>query len=267
MSYLIAILVIIIIVGYLSRSGQQQNYYQPVIIDDDDDEDTERFQGRYDPPPQQQYWGEVDYVRVPANLHLTYRDAGGDTTERTIAINGYDGSCYLRGFCNLRGEQRTFRIDRILYAVDIDTGEVVSDVPAHLRYKYENSPEYKIGMIFERYADIIIALLYAGKADGQLRREERAVICTAVRIMAKDKELPDDVINAELNRLSIPNLYVFRLAIGRIMRANPKNLRFIHHAVQKIIATQKTVHEHENEILRYVEEKMEDVERKKEKQP
>lgn len=267
MTFFLAILLGIIIV-YVIASSQDKNKdnpYQPVVVDTDDDDDL--YHRPYEPPPRQRYWDTTEYVRIPANLRLTYRDGAGETTERTVSIDGYDGSCYLRGFCNLRGEQRTFRIDRIIDAIDTDTGEMVADVPAHLRNKYESAPERKVEQIFERHGDIINALLYAGKADGQLRREERAVICTAVRIMAKDQDLPDDAINAQLNRLSVPTLQGFRLAVGRIMRANPKNLRFIYQAVQKIVATQKTVHAHESEILRYLEEKMEIAAKDQQRRP
>ncbi len=49
---------------------------------------------------------------------ISYQSESGKITDRTIDIirtsNSYDGTVYLRAFCRLRSEERTFREDRIL---------------------------------------------------------------------------------------------------------------------------------------------------------
>lgn len=50
-------------------------------------------------------------------LHLRYRGSSGSVTERTVEplrVGTYRGSTYLIAHCTLRGEQRTFRLDRIV---------------------------------------------------------------------------------------------------------------------------------------------------------
>jgi len=49
---------------------------------------------------------------------ITYSSESGETSERTIDVIGtnraYGDRLYIRAFCNLRGEERTFRADRII---------------------------------------------------------------------------------------------------------------------------------------------------------
>ncbi len=90
------------------------------------------------------YWNTIEWVPVKADLQLTYKDSKGKTIDRTVSISGYDGSAYLKGFCNLKNSNRTFRIDRILNAIDTETGETIDNVPDHLLDKYRQSPGYAI---------------------------------------------------------------------------------------------------------------------------
>jgi len=76
--------------------------------------------------------GEFDhYVDVPSDealekvryalcmsddVQFVYRDLDGQVTRRTvhpIEIFHRDGHSYLRGWCRLRGDERTFRVDRM----------------------------------------------------------------------------------------------------------------------------------------------------------
>ncbi|MEW5828967.1 MAG: exonuclease domain-containing protein [Chloroflexota bacterium] len=50
-------------------------------------------------------------------LRITYVDGGGEQTVRQVdplQVIGLSDYLYLRAFCHLRGEERTFRLDRIL---------------------------------------------------------------------------------------------------------------------------------------------------------
>lgn len=53
-----------------------------------------------------------------AQYRISYQSEAGPVTERTIDIlrtsSSYDGTEYLRAYCHLRGEERTFRTDRVL---------------------------------------------------------------------------------------------------------------------------------------------------------
>ncbi|WP_146131916.1 WYL domain-containing protein [Chromobacterium amazonense] len=66
-------------------------------------------------------------VKLKAKLLLVYRDADGNESNREVEVFGYDpDSDTLEAFCLLRKANRSFRLDRIVRAVDRETGE---DIP------------------------------------------------------------------------------------------------------------------------------------------
>jgi hypothetical protein len=210
----------------------------------------------YQPPAIEQYWKETNLVPVNARLRLSYQNAKLELSERSVHIDHYDGSCYLRGYCELRDEYRTFRVDRIIECIDEETGEIIRDLPGHLWTKWTNSPEHIVSNVFSKGIDILKILLYVGKADGQLRAAERDIICTTVKAMAKNNKLPDDCINKHLNNIPIPSLHQFKLAIDRVCKSSHKNMLITYKISKSIVDTQKKIHAHEAEILDYMKDKM-----------
>ena len=57
--------------------------------------------------------------------------------------------------------------------VDLDTGEIVSDVKDFLNALYEESPERTMDSLTTDYLDVAKVLFFVAKADGQFRREEK----------------------------------------------------------------------------------------------
>lgn len=69
--------------------------------------------------------------RVRARLRLDYIDSTGERTRRDVVVHQYGRSgrtALMRGHCSLRNATRTFRVDRIQSCVDLETGEVLTDV-------------------------------------------------------------------------------------------------------------------------------------------
>lgn len=74
---------------------------------------AEGYDAEIDPAPLRQA------IRMERRVSLFYRDAAGEPTERIIwpfAIALFDRATVLLGWCELRGDYRTFRIDRIAAA-------------------------------------------------------------------------------------------------------------------------------------------------------
>jgi len=69
---------------------------------------------------------ELDDIEGLA-VGLYYRDANGVASRRIVVCNTIDPSPpgYINGFCQLRNDDRTFRIDRIEALVDVETGEFI----------------------------------------------------------------------------------------------------------------------------------------------
>jgi hypothetical protein len=202
------------------------------------------------------YWNTIEWVPVKADLQLTYKDSKGKTIDRSVSISGYDGSAYLKGFCNLRNSNRTFRIDRILNAIDTETREKINNVPDHLLDKYRKSPEYVISNVFKKHLDIIKVLFYVGRADGQLQAAERKIIYHTIRSIAKNKELTDSDIGNFFKKLKVPNFQGFKIAFGRVCKKQPKQTLQLYYTAKKIVATQKTIHAKEAEALEYMKKMM-----------
>lgn len=86
------------------------------------------------------------FIAQPCTLKIYYENEAGERTTRNIqprkctAIQNEKGSkfmVYISGHCDLRGEERTFRADRILSCVDVATGETVKDLFDVLKKKPE----------------------------------------------------------------------------------------------------------------------------------
>ena len=64
-------------------------------------------------------------------VRIQYRSADDELTERVISAEIPELPNAVRAFCHLRNEERTFVLSRIENAVDIETGEVISDIWTH----------------------------------------------------------------------------------------------------------------------------------------
>lgn len=67
-----------------------------------------------------------------AELLILYKDGEGNVSERRISKIELQEPGYVLAFCHERQESRTFKIARIISAVDVETGEVVDDLYAFL---------------------------------------------------------------------------------------------------------------------------------------
>jgi hypothetical protein len=262
--YLIVACAVLWIVWKILRSNPQQSRnspelpisvrvtFEPSEASDAQSEeiDSDAWEGSF--------WEVQEPFPVKASLRIKYEDGNGKKTERTVDIRQLGTTGYghlLIGHCRMRDATRTFRVDRIQECVDLETGELVTDVYSYLRQKYENSPEYSRDKFFEDEYDLMRVLLYVGKADGQLRAAERNIICETCRVLVEDSRITNEMVEETFSQLAIPTLQAFRLAVGRLA-SKPPNLRdTVVIAAEKMIATQKTVHPSETEALEYMKKR------------
>lgn len=64
-------------------------------------------------------------------LRIRYRSTNDEMTERVISDVLPHRPHHLSAYCHLRGENRTFLLDRIESAVDLETGEPIADLWRH----------------------------------------------------------------------------------------------------------------------------------------
>jgi tellurite resistance protein len=201
------------------------------------------------------FWEVAQPLPAKAKLRLNYTDGAGRKTERTVDVRQFGTlgtNSLLIGHCNMRDATRTFRSDRIESCIDEETGEIVSDVRLHLQTKYDQSPDSAKDQLLDGEYDTLRVLLYVGKADGQLRSAEKSVIRDTCIQITDDSRLTDSAIDDLLANLDVPTLQAFKLAVGRLAKRDQAAQTVVMTAAEKIVATQKTVHQAEQEALDYM---------------
>jgi hypothetical protein len=204
------------------------------------------------------FWEVAQPLPAKANLKLKYTDGAGRKTERTVDVRQFGAigpNTLLIGHCNLRDATRTFRTDRIDSCIDEETGEVVGDVRAHLQRRYEQSPDRTKNLLLEGEYDSLRVLLYVGKADGQLRAAEKTVIRDTCIAITNDSRLTDESIEDLLTNMDVPTLQAFKLAVGRLAKRDEAARAVVMSAAEKMVATQKSVHQAEKEALDYMKKR------------
>ena len=201
------------------------------------------------------FWDVSTPQAVDARLRIEYTDGNGNTTNRSIRVRQFgerEDHILILAHCLLRDATRTFRTDRIRECIDEETGEVVGDVAAFLRHKYESSPDRAVDRLVDDEIDTLRVLLYVGKADGQLRAAEKAIIRETCVHLAGDTRLTDDSIDNIFKELRQPSIHAFKIAVGRVAKQGEHKSSILLNAAERMVATQKTIHAAETEALEYM---------------
>lgn len=196
---------------------------------------------------------------VTASLRLDYRDVAGNATERIVDVKECDtsNSCgYLIGFCQLRRSIRTFRIDRIIHAADMETGEIIIDVPAFAAQRYANSPIASLDALLDDAADAIRALFYISKADGRFTAKEKQVMLAYCHAATGDSRITQAQLDSVCDVLDIPSKQAFKLICTRMAKLDGPQRAAILDATEKMIATEKTISGEEAEALAYMKKRL-----------
>lgn len=211
------------------------------------DSGTDAFEGSF--------WEDRGPFPVKATLEIDYQDAAGNRTRRVVEINRA-GGLILAGYCRLRRAYRSFYFESIRRCVDVDTGEIVNNIPAHLRAKYEQSPDYTLDRLVDDEYDTLCILLFVGKADGRLMAREKAIIRDVCRGFVSDSRVTDGMIDELFADLGAPTLEAFQAAVDAFRLKGEETRRAIVRAAEEIVATQKAVHEAEREALDYLHSRL-----------
>ena len=85
-------------------------------------------------------WEEAFNRPAPAGLRywIEYADKDGVVTEREIEPKSIhllprEPEIFLRAYCHLRREERTFHTSRVIQATNLKTGRQISNLAGHLR--------------------------------------------------------------------------------------------------------------------------------------
>lgn len=236
------------------NSSDFNEYDNEVDNDKDDNEvdhDNDAWEGSF--------WDASDPKKITAHIEIDYVDGSKSSTTRTVRVREFDNALHggiIMGHCELRNATRTFRFDRIKKCIDLETGEVVTDVKKYINNRYDQSPEKSTDILTIDYVDVLKVIYFMAKADGQYRREEKEVISKYVRKLVRDERITTKMIDDILKEIDVPTMQGFKLAFSRVLKGGEVKPELLATCCQEIVNTQKSVHPVEKEALNYIDKKL-----------
>jgi hypothetical protein len=229
------------ITALMSTSDSRSNY----------DQDKDAWEGNF---------YEAEGARsVQERIKFDYIDGNGKRTSRTCDVReiGFlNGDPTVIGHCNLRDATRVFRIPRMKNVRLAETEEWIRDPAQYLIEKADQQyEEDKIAAeVAQRKKDVAKLLFFIGKADGQLRSEERDILQSALcAIFDMNTTEAANLINS----IAPFSLQAFKIAVNRVTKQQHGSiLTNILDAAERMVATQKTVAPAEAEALQYLRAKL-----------
>lgn len=196
------------------------------------------------------------YPLEEVKIALYYKKADGKESNRIVEVVSYSKE-YIYGYCHLRNEYRTFRVDRIKEIADGETGEIIKDINSFFVKKYESSSYYKMDCLFEKYKAVFRVLFYIAKADGSYLKAEKIIVRDAIRKLTNDETLQDEVIDNMMNSLAVPTFSAFKTDVKTICKQNyPIDIFKI---ALDIVNTQNQVHSKEKQAIEFLSENLNNV--------
>jgi len=223
------------------------------------------------------YEDVYDYIDYKKTFKIKYKDAKGNVTRRTIdmyKIGEIEDGFFILAHCRLRKGNRTFRTDRMLECIDMDTGEVLYDIDTYFSELYYNSDEYEeikewrkreeereikeeyYEEFMQKYAVLLKVLMYIVRCDGTFNQREKAIIREIFENLENNNDLlTDKMLNRVYKNVDMPTYKSFQNSVSKLLKDESIDIDLIDIA-KNIIATQKSVHENEEQLLKYLENKL-----------
>ncbi|MFU8885437.1 MAG: hypothetical protein ACNA8O_08270 [Cyanobacteriota bacterium] len=206
-------------------------------------------------------YGFAPERRLEIELEIDYRDRNGQDTTRRIrlkrfACNDSLSDAALMAHCYLRGGFRSFRASRVQRCVDVETGEIIRNLPQHLLDTYASSPAGLLEAMWEKYGDELAALVYVGKLDGRLMKKEKEVIVSYMLNRFGDGNLGEADLLEELKAVDVLSKNQFARCLGRLAALNDLDRSAFVEAVEAILATKKAKSAAEEEVIPYVRKRL-----------
>ncbi len=214
----------------------------PVLPEEDDDADL----------PEAASWPSTQ----PMLIELVYVDGRGRRSTRQVTVRAVGRTAegyWLRGLCHQRGAMRCFRIDRIEEVVTPLDGQVYENASAFLLDDLLIAGEADaatkgLDVAFARSADVVLALAFLARCDGDYADREQAAIAGVLARRAGDVAF-DATAAARRIALLRPDFDDFTAAIGRLA-ATPDDALELARAAVEVVDADGVVAPEERRILR-----------------
>jgi len=216
MTFFILLLLIIVIIFFVIRSSgrSKKNTYiskssypsNPKVSRAYQVEEKEEYSVKQEDTEEQNDAYERTIISNPAEyriefeIEIDYQDRNGLETTRQVKVRGYrisdnkkEGE--LWGHCYLRNGSRTFYVSRMKRFVDLDTGEIHTNIINFLEEKYLSSPSGQLDTIIKKRNAEIGILVYVGRLDNQLRQNKKDIIIDYIMKKEPAARITRDTIN------------------------------------------------------------------------
>ncbi len=201
--------------------------------------------------------GMVERTLDGISLNIKFVDREGHATQRDITVKRYAHNPATHGgviyaWCHLRQGNRPFALRRIRAATDLATGEVIQDVGTFLDAAYQETPRYAVEKFVEENDAAIVVLFSFSKADGAMRVKERTIIKQwAVRhgltqeqgVLALESQFKDWYFTKRSFYDAVKTV--------KAQDHSESYMQTLWEASQAIVASDKTQHSDELELLSY----------------
>lgn len=186
------------------------------------------------------------------SVRMQYTDTNGKASERVIDIRAFEPQRpegLVIAHCHLRDATRTFRFDRMKRVIDMETGEIISDLQKQLNDEWQASPEPVLDALYREHNDVLKLMLYMAKADGSVRAAEIGVIAQYCQDITGDARVTVDLVKDLLKVVDVVTITTFTRLYNKLRRENPEAAAKAADACRAIVATQKAIHPNEQSAL------------------
>jgi hypothetical protein len=190
---------------------------------------------------------------VSGKLKIKYRDSSDERSGRVVTVTECDtewSGGYLIGICHARRARRAFRVDRMLEAIDMETGEVIGRLTDWVKKKYEGSPAYAVEKLLEESTDGLRVLLYVAPED-MFSEEERQIFLEYCREKSGVPLEMKDVDEIH-TKIESPSMHAFKLICGRLAKADEAERARVARAAEAMIAASQSPDESSLEAIEYM---------------
>jgi len=207
-------------------------------------------------------WEQFDFYRarmLPAKgqYRINYKDQRGLTTERDIAVKRVHecgGEYAIDAHCFLRNAHRSFLGERIEKAINLDSGEIVENLASDAIAQYSDSSEGRALSAIEKEWMGVAVLVFICRADGQMRKAERAIVAEYLKRHCTDVKLDDTELDSAIKAIGEPDHKEFKRIIRDLKTADERDrLTDLLDCAKRIIGTQNNVAPMEKAALEIIE--------------
>tara|TARA_R110002072_G_scaffold113009_2_gene242427 strand:- start:2219 stop:2725 length:507 start_codon:yes stop_codon:yes gene_type:complete len=162
----------------------------------------------------------------------------------------------LNAYCHLRHAYRSFRTDRVIRCVDLETGEVVKDVAGHLRNRHTKSPSRVLEMLMRNQRDVIRVLGYLARVDGPFDDATSKIVADYVAGLASDENVTPSIVVHASALVGKTTLRGFKAAVGRVVNSGSVNPILFAGCCRDVAEADGKITTKEQEALDYIDRRI-----------